>query len=48
MTITLIPKIKGGINFKEFRPISLTNNYYKIITKILANILKSSSQLHRR
>ena len=33
--ITLIPKIKGAVNIKQFRPICLLNVIYKIITKVL-------------
>lgn len=31
--ISLIPKIKGAVNIKQFRPICLLNVIYKIITK---------------
>lgn len=36
----LIPKEKGANNFNRFRPISLCNIGYKIITKVIANTLK--------
>jgi hypothetical protein len=38
--ITLIPKSDNPQSFDQFRPISLCNNIYKIITKIIANRLK--------
>ena len=38
--LDLIPKEKGATNFNRFRPISLCNTGYKIITKIMANRLK--------
>jgi hypothetical protein len=38
--IALIPKTKGSHSVHHFRPISLCNIVYKIITKILANRLK--------
>jgi hypothetical protein len=33
--ITLIPKIKGAVNIKQFRPICLLNVIFEIITKVL-------------
>jgi hypothetical protein len=38
--LALIPKEKGEVNFGRFRPISLCNTSYKILTKIIANKIK--------
>jgi hypothetical protein len=38
--ITLVPKQSGSHSMHQFRPISLCNISYKIISKILANRLK--------
>jgi exonuclease III len=39
--LALIPKEKGALNFSRFRPISLCNTSYKILTKVIANRLKN-------
>lgn len=38
--IALIPKVDCPGNFKEFRPISLCNTIYKIITKALVGRIR--------
>lgn len=39
-TIVLIPKVKNPQSIKNFRPISLCNVIYKIISKCLVNKLR--------
>jgi hypothetical protein len=39
--ITLIPKVKGAKEIKDFHPISLVGGIYKIIAKVLANRMRS-------
>jgi hypothetical protein len=38
--ISLIPKVHGAKEIKDFRPISLVGGIYKIIAKVLANRMK--------
>ena len=38
--LVMVPKKEGVDDFKDFRPISLVGSLYKLIAKVLANILK--------
>ena len=38
--VVLIPRKVGASDVKDFRPISLTGSFYKIISKVLANRLR--------
>jgi len=38
--ISLIPKVAGAVDFKDFRPISLEGSVYKILAKFLASRLR--------
>jgi hypothetical protein len=42
--IALIPKVAGSSSFNDYRPISLLNEIYKIIVKILTTRLKEVMQ----
>jgi len=38
--LSLIPKVSNPVTFNEFKPISLCNFIYKVITKIIASRVK--------
>ena len=38
--LSLIPKKSNVVNIKDFRPISLVGNVYKLLSKVLANRLR--------
>jgi hypothetical protein len=42
--ITLIPKVEGADQIKDFRPISLVHSFAKLVTKLLANRLATKLQ----
>jgi hypothetical protein len=37
--ITLLPKVEGAAQVKDFRPISLVHSFAKLVTKMMANRL---------
>jgi hypothetical protein len=39
--LSLIPKVNKPLTFRDFRPISLCNLCYKVITNIISNQIKS-------
>ena len=39
--ITLISKVEPTVNLRQFKPINLCNVSYKVISKVLASILKA-------
>ena len=39
--LTLIPKKCNAVNIKDFHPISLVGNVYKLLSKVLANRLRA-------
>ena len=41
--IALVPKTKNPTKMTKFRPISLSNMVYKLVSKVLANRLKTIS-----
>ena len=38
--LSLIPKKNNALNIKDFRPISLVDSVYKLLSKVLANRLR--------
>ena len=43
--IAMVPKKEGADDFKDFRPISLVGSLCKLLTKVLANMLKKVMSL---
>lgn len=39
--LALVPKKVDSLEMKDFRPIACCNVFYKVVSKILANILKT-------
>jgi hypothetical protein len=39
--VSLVPKKADAVEMKDFRPISLVGGMYKILSKVLANIMKT-------
>ena len=39
--LSLIPKKNNSLNIRDFRPISLVGSVYKLLSKVLANKLRT-------
>lgn len=44
--ISLIPKKRDGLNIRDFDPINLVGNMYKLLAKVLANRVKGGSGIY--